>query len=100
MPRVPDHSLWSSSVGARVQLAPFHQRIPVGPLWLVDVARLLLSGSAFARARIRAFSFTSICWRAASQACGDTIGGVFSPGDPLVLSMRQSSCRSRPAATL
>jgi hypothetical protein len=28
------------------------------------------------RLRVKSFSFTSICWRAASQASGDTIGGV------------------------
>src|SRR5262245_25445808 len=46
---VPGHSLRASCVGAGVQPAPSDQRIPVGPLWLVDVARLLLSGSGFAR---------------------------------------------------
>src|SRR5262245_65205076 len=49
MRRVPGHSLRASLVGARVQPAPSHQRIPVGPLWLVDVARLLLSGNGVAR---------------------------------------------------
>src|SRR5262249_31279908 len=41
------------------------------------------SAARVSRARIRAFSFTSICWRAASQASGDTIGGVFIPRCPL-----------------
>src|SRR5215472_17465260 len=27
--------------------------------------------------RVKAFSFTRSCWRAASHSCGDTIGGVF-----------------------
>src|SRR5215510_1886391 len=49
MRRISDHSFRASRVGARVQPAPFYQRIPVGPLWLVDVVRLLLSGSRFAR---------------------------------------------------
>jgi hypothetical protein len=26
---------------------------------------------------VKAFSFTSSCWRAASHSCADTIGGVF-----------------------
>src|SRR5262249_8041785 len=41
------------------------------------------SAARASRARIRVFSFTSICWRAASQASGDTIGGVFIPRCPL-----------------
>src|SRR5215472_2565179 len=49
MRRIPGYSLRASCVGARVQPAPSDQRIPVGPLWLVDVARVLLSGSGFAR---------------------------------------------------
>jgi len=49
MRRVPGHSVRASCVGAGVQPAPSDQRIPVGPLWLVDVARVLLSGSGFVR---------------------------------------------------
>ena len=48
MRRIPGHSLRASRVGAGVQPAPSDQRISVGPLWLVDVARVLLSGSGFA----------------------------------------------------
>src|SRR5262245_48988182 len=48
MRRFPGHSLRASCVGARVQPASSHQRIPVGPLWLVDVARVLLSWRGFA----------------------------------------------------
>ena len=29
------------------------------------------------RERVKAFSFTSSCWRAASHSCADTIAGVF-----------------------
>src|SRR5215467_754744 len=46
---VAGHSLRASCGGARVQRVPSDQRIAVGPLWLVDVARVLLSGSGFAR---------------------------------------------------
>ncbi|MNQ87797.1 hypothetical protein D3C85_1030360 [compost metagenome] len=35
------------------------------------------SAASASRARVWAFSFTSSCWRAASQASGDTTGGVF-----------------------
>src|SRR5215469_8561326 len=41
------------------------------------------SAASASRARISAFSFTSICWRAASQSCGDTTGGVLIPRSPL-----------------
>src|SRR4051812_47069217 len=34
------------------------------------------SAASASRARVRAFSFTSNCWRAASHACGEMIGGV------------------------
>ena len=49
MRRVPGHSVRASCVGAGVQPAPSDQRIPVGPLWLVNVPRVLLSGSGFVR---------------------------------------------------
>src|SRR5262245_64879548 len=49
MRRISDHSFRASRVGARVQPAPFYQRIPAGPLWLVDVVRLLLSGCGLGR---------------------------------------------------
>src|SRR5450755_3630829 len=35
------------------------------------------SAASASRERVRAFSFTRSCWRAASHSCGDTIGGVF-----------------------
>src|ERR1700720_827348 len=35
------------------------------------------SAASASRERVKAFSFTSICWRAASHSCCDTIGGVF-----------------------
>src|ERR1035438_6287673 len=35
------------------------------------------SAASASRACIKAFSFTSSCWRAASHSCCDTIGGVF-----------------------
>ena len=41
------------------------------------------SAARASRARVAAFSLTSICSRAAAQASGDTIGGVFIPGCPL-----------------
>src|SRR5450631_2854869 len=40
------------------------------------------SAASASWARIWAFSLTSICWRAASQACGETIGGVWMAGSP------------------
>ena len=38
------------------------------------------SAAKASRARVSAFSFTSSCWRAASQACGDTTGGCLHGG--------------------
>src|ERR1035438_8932809 len=35
------------------------------------------SAASASRERVKAFSFTSSCWRAASHSCCDTIGGVF-----------------------
>src|SRR5262249_22295276 len=35
------------------------------------------SAAIASRARVKAFSFTRSCWRAASHSCGDTTGGVF-----------------------
>src|SRR5215472_12463113 len=35
------------------------------------------SAASASRERVKAFSFTRSCWRAASHSCGDTIGGVF-----------------------
>src|SRR5581483_6625768 len=35
------------------------------------------SAASASRERVKAFSFTRSCWRAASHCCGDTIGGVF-----------------------
>src|SRR6516225_5049941 len=35
------------------------------------------SAASASRERVKAFSFTRRCWRAASHSCGDTIGGVF-----------------------
>lgn len=37
------------------------------------------SAASASRARVCAFSLRSICWRAASQACGGTIGGRLIP---------------------
>src|SRR5262249_22617243 len=34
------------------------------------------SAASASRERVKAFSFTRSCWRASSQASGDTIGGV------------------------
>src|SRR5579863_8254128 len=34
------------------------------------------SAASASRQRVKAFSFTRSCWRAASHSCGDTIGGV------------------------
>src|SRR5262249_29850959 len=35
------------------------------------------SAARASRARVKSFSFTRSCCRAASHSCGDTIGGVF-----------------------
>src|SRR5207245_10706180 len=35
------------------------------------------SAASASRERVKAFSFTRSCWRAASHSCCDTIGGVF-----------------------
>src|SRR5579863_1594464 len=35
------------------------------------------SAASASRERVNAFSFTSICWRAASHSCADTTGGFF-----------------------
>src|ERR1700728_1130065 len=35
------------------------------------------SAASASRERVKAFSFTRTCWRAASHSCCDTIGGVF-----------------------
>src|SRR5579862_6087774 len=35
------------------------------------------AAASASRERVKAFSLTSKCWRAASHSCGDTIGGVF-----------------------
>src|SRR6516162_8615575 len=35
------------------------------------------SAASASRDRVKAFSFTRSCWRAASHSCCDTIGGVF-----------------------
>src|SRR5579862_1574005 len=40
------------------------------------------SAASASRERVKAFSFTRSCWRAASHSCGDTTGGVFIAGCP------------------
>src|SRR5215813_5986459 len=35
------------------------------------------SAASASRERVKAFSFTRSCWRAASHSCCDTIGGLF-----------------------
>src|SRR5262249_12785093 len=35
------------------------------------------SAASASRERVKAFSFTRSCWRAASHSCDDTIGSVF-----------------------
>src|SRR6266567_3942935 len=41
------------------------------------------SAASASRERVKAFSFTRSCWRAASHSCCDTIGGVFIARCPL-----------------
>src|SRR5215203_3797954 len=57
------------------------------------------SAASASRARVSAFSFTSSSWRAASHACGDTIGGGFMADSSHNLGPRPSpasSYQSRP----
>ena len=42
-----------------------------------QVGDLIGAQGAASRERVKAFSFTRSCWRAASHSCCDTIGGVF-----------------------
>src|ERR1700726_1828956 len=48
------------------------------------------SAASASRERVKAFSFTRSCWRAASHSCGDTIGGVFIARCPFRCSMSLS----------
>src|SRR5216684_1925038 len=48
------------------------------------------SAASASRERVKAFSFTSICWRAASHSCCDTIGGVFIARYPFPCSLSLS----------
>src|SRR5580693_4031748 len=45
------------------------------------------SAASASRERVKAFSFTRSCWRAASQSCCDTIGGFFIVRWPLPCSL-------------
>src|SRR6266568_1747371 len=45
------------------------------------------SAASASREWVKAFSFTSSCWRAASHSCADTIGGVFFGRCPFGFSM-------------
>src|SRR5580693_5802569 len=45
------------------------------------------SAASASRERVKAFSFTRSCWRAASHSCADTIGGVFIASCPSRLSL-------------
>src|SRR5215216_6483138 len=57
------------------------------------------SAASASRARVSSFSFTSRSWRAASHACGDTIGGGFMADSSHNLGPRPSpasSYQSRP----
>src|SRR5262245_9108442 len=49
------------------------------------------SAARASRDLVKAFSFTSICWRAASHSCCDTIEGVFIAIPPFVGSLLVSS---------
>src|SRR5215472_3633528 len=66
--------------------------LALGPIEFV----LLLDGhprhspARASRERVKAFSFTRSCWRAASQASGDTIGGVFAGSCPFPCSLSLS----------
>src|SRR5713101_1469772 len=69
--------------------------LPLGPLNSYFLSMAIhgirrRSAARASRARIWAFSFTSICWRAASQASGDTIGRVFIPRCPFPCSLSLS----------
>src|SRR3977135_1854905 len=57
---------------ARAPVLFFHRPPPPTP---AHGSRRRSAASA-SRARVRAFSFTSICSRAAAHSCGDTMGGV------------------------
>src|SRR6516162_8725378 len=48
------------------------------------------SAASASRERVKAFSFTRSCWRAASHFCGDTIGGVFMRRCPFPCSLSLS----------
>src|SRR6266496_509517 len=48
------------------------------------------SAASASRERVKAFSFTSICCRAASHSCRDTIGGVFIATAPFACSLSLS----------
>src|SRR5207249_3516810 len=48
------------------------------------------SAASASRERVTAFSFTRSCWRAASQSCCDTIGGVFIASCPFPCSLSLS----------
>jgi len=58
--------------------------LPLAPLEFVAFSTAIhgirgRSAARASRARVSAFSFTSICWRAAAQVCADTMGGLFIP---------------------
>src|SRR6266446_5969971 len=48
------------------------------------------SAASASRERVKAFSFTRSCWRAASHSCCDTIGGVFIARCPFPCSLSLS----------
>src|SRR5580658_8513945 len=48
------------------------------------------SAASASREWVKAFSFTSSCWRAASHSCCDTIGGVFIARCPFPCSLSLS----------
>src|SRR6266851_5910020 len=48
------------------------------------------SAASASRERVKAFSLTRSCWRAASHSCADTIGGVFIARCPFRCSMSPS----------
>src|SRR5216683_2169951 len=48
------------------------------------------SAASASRERVKAFSFTRSCWRAASHSCCDTVGGVFIARCPFPCSLSLS----------
>src|SRR5258708_15893167 len=48
------------------------------------------SAASASRERVKSFSFTRSCWRAASHSCCDTIGGVFIARCPFPCSLSLS----------